>query len=93
MNISLFLLLASGKKLPPAPGCVDQQLTALSADNVTHNELDIPQAPRNTPYALQILMDIFRDNYMSMVNQMKKPQYRVNVDAQIKQEKVAYIFF
>ncbi|KAF5305318.1 hypothetical protein FQR65_LT07744 [Abscondita terminalis] len=77
---------AIGKKLPPAPGCVDQQLTALSS-NMIHNELDIPQAPESTPYSLQILMHMMKDQYVSMMNQMKKPSYKANVDAQIKQEK------
>lgn len=73
--------------MPPAPGCVDQQLTALSTELV-HNELDIPQAPASTPYALQILLDMFRVQYMNMINQMKTPVYRVNIENHIKQEKV-----
>lgn len=82
-----FIFLAIGKKLPPAPGCVDQQLTALSTELV-HDELDIPQAPANTPYGLQILLDMFRAQYINMIKQIKSPAYKVNVENQIKQEKV-----
>lgn len=81
---------AIGKKLPPAPGCVDQQLTALSTELV-HNELAIPQAPASTPYALQILLDMFRVQYMNMINDMKTPAYRINVENHIKQEKVSVV--
>ncbi|KAG4077343.1 hypothetical protein HA402_009744 [Bradysia odoriphaga] len=42
---------AIGRKLPPAPGCVDQQLTSLTG-GMHHVELDIPSAPSDTPYAL-----------------------------------------
>lgn len=57
-----------GKKLPPAPGCVDQQLTSLTGD-MKHNELDIPPAPGETPYALQILLDMYRyHNYSISVH-------------------------
>lgn len=48
-----------GKKLPPAPGCIDQQLTSLTGD-MRHNELEIPPDPNETPYALQILLDMYR---------------------------------
>ncbi|XP_044766335.1 histone-lysine N-methyltransferase, H3 lysine-79 specific isoform X2 [Coccinella septempunctata] len=75
-----------GKKPPPAPGCVDQQLTALSTELV-HNELDIPPEPENTPYSLQILLDMFRDQYASMINQMKQPSYKKSIEVNIKQEK------
>lgn len=84
----MYFIAAIGKKLPPAPGCVDQQLTALSTELV-HNELDIPQAPASTPYALQILLDMFRVQYMNMVNEMKTPTYRANIENHIKQEKVS----
>lgn len=73
--------------MPPAPGCVDQQLTALSTELV-HDELDIPQAPATTPYSLQILLDMFRVQYLNMIQQMKSPSYKVTVENQIKQEKV-----
>ncbi|XP_022901113.2 histone-lysine N-methyltransferase, H3 lysine-79 specific isoform X1 [Onthophagus taurus] len=77
---------ANGKKLPPPPGCVDQKLTSLSTDMV-HDELDIPPAPENTPYALQILLDMYRAQYMSMIEEMKTPQYKGNVENLITEEK------
>lgn len=56
---------AMGKKPPPAPGCVDQQLSSLSLAlqpnaMAVHEELSIPAAPAATPYALQILLDLYR---------------------------------
>lgn len=57
---------ALGKKLPPAPGCVDQQLSSLSLSMqasqcaTVHEELSIPSAPSDTPYGLQILLDLYR---------------------------------
>ena len=56
---------ALGKKPPPAPGCVDQQLSSISMSlqsnaNTMHEELSIPAAPSATPYALQILLDLYR---------------------------------
>ncbi|KAK9890270.1 hypothetical protein WA026_010379 [Henosepilachna vigintioctopunctata] len=77
---------AIGKKLPPAPGCVDQQLTALSTELV-HNELDIPSEPERTPYSLQILLDMFRDQYAAMIHQMKQPSYKKSIEVNIKQER------
>ncbi|CAG9855378.1 unnamed protein product [Phyllotreta striolata] len=78
---------ASGKKPPPAPGCVDQKLTTLSSDLIVHNELDIPEQPSDTPYGLQVLLDMFKGHYMQMLNQMKNPHYKSMVDSQIEDEK------
>ncbi|RZF43908.1 hypothetical protein LSTR_LSTR007244 [Laodelphax striatellus] len=81
---------AIGKKLPPAPGCVDQQLTSLAtglAGGELHAELDIPPEPQATPYALQLLLDIFREQYMAMVDVMKAPHYKRTVNQQINDEK------
>lgn len=66
---------------------MDQQLTALSTQLI-HDELDIPQAPANTPYGLQILLDMFRAQYINMIKQIKSPSYKVTVESLIKQEKV-----
>ncbi|KRT78750.1 hypothetical protein AMK59_6510 [Oryctes borbonicus] len=77
---------ANGKKLPPPPGCVDQQLTALSTDTV-HDELDIPPAPGSTPYALQIILNVYCAQYMNMINQMKTPEYKDSVENLITEEK------
>uniref|UniRef100_A0A182S9I9 Uncharacterized protein n=1 Tax=Anopheles maculatus TaxID=74869 RepID=A0A182S9I9_9DIPT len=75
-----------GKRLPPAPGCVDQQLTSLAGD-MQHNELDIPDAPSETPYALQILLDLFKAQFMKTIEAMRKPSYKDNVQQQFDREK------
>lgn len=76
--------------MPPAPGCVDQQLTSLTADvaRLDHSELEIPPAPADTPYALQILLDLYRQQFMAMVDLMKGDNYKANVNDQINKEKV-----
>lgn len=80
---------AIGKKPPPAPGCVDQQLTSLTLNsNSVHTELDIPPAPADTPYALQILLDMYRAQFLQMVEIMKSPRYRDDVNLQIERDKV-----
>ncbi|CAG9817009.1 unnamed protein product [Phaedon cochleariae] len=78
---------AAGKKPPPAPGCVDQKLTSLSSELIVHNELDIPEQPSDTPYGLQVLLDMFKGHYMQMINQMKNPMYKSLVDTQIEEER------
>ncbi|KAJ8673459.1 hypothetical protein QAD02_004721 [Eretmocerus hayati] len=84
---------AIGKKPPPAPGCVDQQLTSLSVQALqtnsalVHEELSIPAAPADTPYALQILLDLYRDQFMAMLDAMKSPNYKTSVNADIAREK------
>ncbi|CAG9759880.1 unnamed protein product [Ceutorhynchus assimilis] len=78
---------AIGKKLPPAPGCVDQQLTTLSSDVITHNELEIPAEPAGTPYGLQVLLDMVRSQYMQMISQMKSSAYKSIIKAHIQEEK------
>ncbi|KAH8318764.1 hypothetical protein KR074_005696 [Drosophila pseudoananassae] len=77
---------AMTKKLPAAPGTVDQQLTALLTDNMAHTELDIPTAPQDTPYALQILLDVFRSQYMAIIDHMKSSAFVPQVQKQLAQE-------
>ncbi|EDS31811.1 histone h3 methyltransferase [Culex quinquefasciatus] len=77
---------AIGKRLPPAPGCVDQLLTSLAGD-MQHTELDIPEAPSETPYALQILLDLFKTQFMKAIESFRKPSYKDNVQQQIEREK------
>ncbi|ALC45429.1 gpp [Drosophila busckii] len=74
------------KKLPAAPGTVDQQLTSLLTGDMSHRELDIPTAPQDTPYALQILLDVFRAQYMTMIDHMRSSAYLPQVQKQIAQE-------
>ncbi|KAG7203021.1 hypothetical protein KM043_010146 [Ampulex compressa] len=83
---------ALGKKPPPAPGCVDQQLSSLSLSlqshsTSVHEELSIPPAPSATPYALQILLDLYRDQFMLMLESMRTPTYRVSVNTDIAKER------
>ncbi|XP_058821838.1 histone-lysine N-methyltransferase, H3 lysine-79 specific [Topomyia yanbarensis] len=75
-----------GKRLPPAPGCVDQLLTSLAGD-MQHSELDIPDAPSETPYGLQILLDLYKAQFMKTIEAMRKPAYKDNVQQQIEREK------
>ncbi|XP_058455002.1 histone-lysine N-methyltransferase, H3 lysine-79 specific [Malaya genurostris] len=77
---------AIGKRLPPAPGCVDQLLTSLAGD-MQHSELDIPDAPSETPYGLQILLDLYKAQFMKTIEAMRKPAYKDNVQQQIEREK------
>jgi len=80
-----------GKKLPPAPGTVDQQLTSLSLAREggdLHNELDIPPAP-DTPYALQLMLDVVRNQYLAFIEKMKDPQLPEQLRLQILEEKVS----
>ncbi|XP_046599182.1 histone-lysine N-methyltransferase, H3 lysine-79 specific isoform X1 [Neodiprion lecontei] len=83
---------ALGKKPPPAPGCVDQHLSSLSLalqphSTSVHEELSIPAAPSATPYALQILLDLYRDQFMAMLESMRTPTYRVSVNTDIAKER------
>lgn len=74
-----------GRKLPPAPGCVDQQLTSLTG-GMNHEELNIPAAPSDTPYALQILLDLYRSQFMEALERMKSASYKENVSKEIATE-------
>lgn len=76
---------AIGRKLPPAPGCVDQQLTSLTG-GMHHSELNIPAAPGDTPYALQILLDMYRNQFMEALERMKSNSYKENVTKEIATE-------
>lgn len=54
---------------------------------MVHTELEIPQAPADTPYALQILLDMYRVQFMQMIDAMKSSKYKDQVDTQISKEK------
>jgi len=79
-----------GQKLPPAPGCVDQQLTSLvlaeaAVPAVVHSEVE----PKNSkePYGLQVLLDSVRTSYMQFIHHMQTPDFKVSVQMSIKAEK------
>lgn len=55
-----------------------------------HEELEIAHAPADTPYALQILLDLVRTQYMQAIENMKNPSYRIHVQEQIDKEKVMF---
>lgn len=74
----------------PPPGCVEQRLSALHAlapGERLHDELGIPRAP-HAPYSLQLLLDLFRDQYLAFVQRMGERGYAQDVRHQIDKEKV-----
>lgn len=75
----------------PPPGCVEQRLSALGVQlqpaERLHSELDIPRSP-TTPYSLQLLLDMFRDQYLAFINRMNSPEYALEIRHQIDKEKV-----
>lgn len=77
----------------PPPGCVEQRLSALGVQlqpaSRLHSELDIPRAP-HAPYSLQLLLDMFRDQYLALLRRMATPDYADEIRHQIDKEKVYY---
>ena len=75
----------------PPPGCVEQRLSALGVAlqpaSRLHSELDIPRSP-HTPYSLQLLLDMFRDQYLAFITRMNTPEYAHEIRQQIEKEKV-----
>lgn len=80
------------KKLPPAPGCIDQQLTRVALSRpVVHEEIPpnvaiVADDGTNIPYGLQVLLDVYRTQMMNAIAQFKSPEYRQNVQRQIQEE-------
>ncbi|KAH9641292.1 hypothetical protein HF086_005773 [Spodoptera exigua] len=74
----------------PPPGCVEQRLSALGVSlqpaSRLHSELDIPRAPA-APYSLQLLLDMFRDQYLAFIARMNTPEYAHEIRQQIDKEK------
>ncbi|XP_049880326.1 histone-lysine N-methyltransferase, H3 lysine-79 specific isoform X2 [Pectinophora gossypiella] len=82
--------LHNGAVTAPPPGCVEQRLSALGvalqpAERL-HSELDIPRSP-HTPYSLQLLLDMFRDQYLAFIQRMNTPDYARDIRQQIDKEK------
>lgn len=75
----------------PPPGCVGQRLSALGVHlqptDRLHSELEIPRSP-HTPYSLQLLLDMFRDQYLAFIQRMNTPEYANEIRLQIDKEKV-----
>ncbi|KAL0901679.1 hypothetical protein ABMA27_006877 [Loxostege sticticalis] len=80
----------TGTVTAPPPGCVEQRLSALGVQlqpaERLHSELDIPRSP-TTPYSLQLLLDMFRDQYLAFINRMNSPEYALEIRHQIDKEK------
>ncbi|XP_042876076.1 histone-lysine N-methyltransferase, H3 lysine-79 specific-like isoform X5 [Penaeus japonicus] len=74
----------------PAPGCVDQKLSLFTSSTVggviRHEELPIPPKS-DTPYALEVLLDVFRQQFINMLDTIKNPDYKDYVLQQIEVEK------
>nr|XP_027225717.1 histone-lysine N-methyltransferase, H3 lysine-79 specific-like isoform X5 [Penaeus vannamei] len=74
----------------PAPGCVDQKLSLFTSSTVggviRHEELPIPPKS-DTPYALEVLLDVFRQQFLNMLDTIKNPDYKDYVLQQIEVEK------
>lgn len=77
---------AIGMRLPPAQGCVDEQLTNY-AGTMTHEELDVPDPTTEPPYALKILLDVYKAQFMSFIDQMRSNSFKENLHRQIESEK------
>ncbi|XP_060807774.1 histone-lysine N-methyltransferase, H3 lysine-79 specific isoform X2 [Amyelois transitella] len=89
-STTLASTLHNGAVTAPPPGCVEQRLSALgvqlqAADRL-HSELDIPRSP-HTPYSLQLLLDMFRDQYLAFIHRMNQPEYAAEIRQQIDKEK------
>ncbi|XP_037298639.1 histone-lysine N-methyltransferase, H3 lysine-79 specific isoform X3 [Manduca sexta] len=80
----------NGAVTAPPPGCVGQRLSALGVQlqpaERLHSELDIPRSP-HTPYSLQLLLDMFRDQYLAFIQRMNTPEYATEIRQQIDKEK------
>ncbi|XP_053611544.1 histone-lysine N-methyltransferase, H3 lysine-79 specific isoform X2 [Plodia interpunctella] len=89
-STTLASTLHNGAVTAPPPGCVEQRLSALGLglqpSERLHSELDIPRSP-HTPYSLQLLLDLFRDQYLAAIHRMNSPQYANDVREQIDKEK------
>jgi len=64
----------------------------LAADKVpVHSEL--PPAKGDTPYALQVLLDLYREQFLAMVDHMKSDSFKSSIEGQIAVEKVYFFSF
>ena len=77
-----------------APGCIDQKLSLFSSASdgiLRHEELPIPPAPTSAPYALEILLDSFRTQFMDMLSAMRNEPYAAFVSQQLDDERVSSV--
>ncbi|XP_046446473.1 histone-lysine N-methyltransferase, H3 lysine-79 specific-like isoform X2 [Daphnia pulex] len=83
-----------GQKLPPAPGCIDQQLpwNILPGAIPVHEEIP-PNQPivandaTNVPRALQAYLDTIRNQMMAALSQFKDPEHRKAILREIEFER------
>ncbi|CAG4979271.1 unnamed protein product [Parnassius apollo] len=89
-STTLASTLQNGTVTAPPPGCVGQRLSALGVQlqptDRLHSELDIPRSP-HTPYSLQLLLDMFRDQYLAFIQRLNSPEYARDVRHHIDKEK------
>ncbi|KAI9565726.1 putative histone-lysine N-methyltransferase [Daphnia sinensis] len=83
-----------GQKLPPAPGCIDQQLpwNVLPGVIPVHEEIPptqplIADEARNIPRALQVYLDTVRNQMMAAISKFKDPEYRKTILREIEFER------
>lgn len=77
---------AIGLRRPPAAGCVDEHLTNY-VGTMIHEELDVPPSHSEVPYALKILLDVYKAQFMSFLDSMKSSQFKENLKLQIENER------
>jgi [histone H3]-lysine79 N-trimethyltransferase len=80
---------AIGMRLPPAQGCIDEHLAAY-AGTMTHEELDMPSTSSETPYALKILLDVYKAQFMGFLDSMKSSAFKENLHRQIESKRDEY---
>lgn len=80
---------AIGMRLPPAQGCIDEHLAAY-AGTMIHEELDIPSTSTETPYALKILLDVYKAQFMGYLESMKSSAFKENLHRQIENKRDEY---
>ncbi|KAL7039033.1 hypothetical protein ACKWTF_009773 [Chironomus riparius] len=77
---------AIGIRLPAAAGCIDEQLTNY-AGTMTHEELDVPDPSTEPPYGLKILLDVYKAQFMSFLDNMRSASFKENLHRQIENER------
>lgn len=77
---------AIGMRLPAAAGCIDEQLTNY-AGTMTHEELDVPDPSTEPPYGLKILLDVYKAQFMSFLDNMRSASFKENLHRQIESER------
>lgn len=77
---------AIGIKQPAAAGCIDAHLSSYSGMMI-HEEIDDPMTNNDVPFALKVLLDTFKAQYMNYINTMRSATFKENLNRQIESEK------